>query len=96
MNNTKKELTELLLKEIETAFLEHRNYELYQIGSIDLLETALLNTGCFLDIDNMSTNGWEQDWWADIIDENTKEVVAKASGSMYFGNISFNFVDNES
>ena len=44
----------------------------------------------------MSTNGFEQDWWADIIDENTKEVVAKASGSMYFGNISFNFVDNES
>ena len=43
----------------------------------------------------MDTNGWEQDWWADIIDENTKKVVAKASGSMYFGNISFNFVDNE-
>ena len=96
MNNTKEELRKLLLKEIETAFLEHRNYKLYQIGSIDLLETALLNTGCFLDVYNMSTNGWEQDWWADIIDENTKEVVAKASGSMYFGNISFNFVDNES
>ena len=44
----------------------------------------------------MITNGFEQDWWADIIDENTKEVVAKASGSMYFGNISFNFIDNES
>ena len=96
MINTRVELTELLLKEIGTSFLEHRNYELHQIGSIDLLETALLNTGCFLDIDNMDTNGWEQDWWADIIDENTKEVVAKASGSMYFGNISFNFADNES
>ena len=96
MNDIKEELRKLLLKEIETAFLEHRNYKLYQIGSIDLLETALLNTGCFLDFDSMNTNGWEQDWWADIIDENTKEVVAKASGSMYFGNISFNFVDNES
>ena len=96
MNNTKEELRKLLLKEIETTFLEHHNYELYQIGSIDLLENALLNTGCFLDVYNMSTNGVEQDWWADIMDENTKEVVAKASGSMYFGNISFNFVDNES
>ena len=96
MNNTKEELTELLLKEIKTAFLEHRNYKLDQIGSINLLENALLNTGCFLDVYNMDTNGWEQDWWADIIDENTKEIVAKASGSMYFGNISFNFVDNES
>ena len=95
MSNIQQELTKQLIKEIETAFLEHHNYKLYQIGSIDLLETALLNTGCFLDFDSMNTNGWEQDWWADIIDENTKEVVAKASGSMYFGNISFNFVDNE-
>ena len=96
MSNIQQELTEQLIKEIRTAFLAKQNYKLYQIGSIDLLETALLNTGCFLDVDNMSTNGWEQDWWADIIDENTKEVVANASGSMYFGNISFNFVDNES
>ena len=95
MSNIQQELTKQLIKEIETAFLEHHNYKLYQIGSIDLLETALLNTGCFLDVDNMNTNGWEQDWWADIIDENTKKVVANASGSMYFGNISFNFVDNE-
>ena len=96
MNDIKEDLKEILLKEIETAFLEHRNYKLYQIGSIDLLENALLNTGCFLDVYNMSTNGWEQDWWADIIDENTKEIVANASGSMYFGNISFTFIDNES
>ena len=48
MNDIKEDLKEILLKEIETAFLEHRNYKLYQIGSIDLLENALLNTGCFL------------------------------------------------
>ena len=81
---------------VKSSFLERQDYELCQIGSIDLLETALVGTGCFLDTEEMETNGWEQDWWANIVDEKTKEVVAEANGSMYYGNISFNFLDNES
>ena len=95
MSNIQQKFTEQLIKELRTAFLAKQNYKLYQIGSIDLLETALQGTGYYLDVDEMITNGWEQDWWADIIDENTKEVVAKANGSMYYGYLEFNFVNNE-
>lgn len=96
MNNIQEELRKLLIEDIRTSFLERQDYELCQIGSIDLLETALVGTGCFLDTEEMETNGWEQDWWANIVDEKTKEVVAEANGSMYYGNISFNFVNDES
>lgn len=89
------ELRKLLIEDIRACFLEKQDYELDQIGSIDLLETALVGTGCFLDTEEMETNGWEQDWWANIVDEKTREVVAEANGSMYYGNIAFNFVNNE-
>ena len=59
MSNIQQELTEQLIKELRTAFLAKQNYKLYQIGSIDLLETALQGTGYYLDIDEMNTNGWE-------------------------------------
>ena len=83
MSNIQQELTEQLIKELRTAFLAKQNYKLYQIGSIDLLETALQGTGYYLDIDEMNTNGWEQDWWTKIVDEKTNQVVANANGSMY-------------
>ena len=95
MSNIQQELTEQLIKELRTAFLAKQNYKLYQIGSIDLLETALQGTGYYLDIDEMNTNGWEQDWWTKIVDEKTNQVVANANGSMYYGYLEFNFVNNE-
>ena len=95
MSNIQQELTEQLIKELRTAFLAKQNYKLYQIGSIDLLETALQGTGYYLDIDEMNTNGWEQDWWTKIVDEKTNQVVAKANGSMYYGYLEFNFINNE-
>ena len=95
MSNIQQELTEQLIKEIRTSFLDKQNYKLYQIGSIDLLETALQGTGYYLDIDEMNTNGWEQDWWTKIVDEKTNQVVANANGSMYYGYLEFNFVNNE-
>ena len=95
MSNIQQELTEQLIKELRIAFLSKQNYKLYQIGSIDLLKTALQGTGYYLDIDEMNTNGWEQDWWTKIVDEKTKQVVANANGSMYYGYLEFNFINNE-
>ena len=54
------ELRKLLIEDIRACFLEKQDYELDQIGSIDLLETALVGTGCFLDTEEMETkfHGW--------------------------------------
>ena len=95
MSNVQEQLQTLLIEDMREAIKNHEEYDLVQIGSIDLLETALVGTGYFLDTEEMETNGWEQDWWANIVDENTREVVAEANGSMYYGNVAFKFVDDE-
>lgn len=85
-----REYAQKLIVELREAIKNKEDVDISLIGSIDLLETALVGTGLILS-DDWETNGWEQDFWGHLIDENSEEEVAEVSGSMYYGDLRVTF-----
>lgn len=89
MNKTQA-YTDQLIKDMREAIINREDIELSLIGSLELLDTALVGTGLYLD-ENWETNGWEVDFWGTIRSEEDDSKVADISGSMYYGDLCVEF-----
>lgn len=82
--------TDQLIKDMREAIINREDIDLSLIGSLDLLCTALVGTGLYLD-DDWDTNGWEVDFWGTIRSDEDDSEVADVSGSMYYGDLRVEF-----
>lgn len=82
--------TDQLIKDMREAIINREDIDLSLIGSLDLLDTALVGTGLYFG-DDWGTNGWELDFWGTIRSEEDDSEVADVSGSLYYGDLRVEF-----